>query len=74
VTGAAAGTTETLREALASLPPDLVSSLREATTSADIDLVNSLLDRVAEANPSAAQMARVMVANYRYEELLDLLS
>jgi len=74
VTGPVAGTTELLREAVASLPPDLASSLREATTSADIDLVNSLLDRVAEANPSAAQMMRVMVANYRYEELLNLLS
>ena len=74
VTGSVAGTSELLREAVASLPPDLVSSLREATTSADIDMVNSLLDRVAEANPSAAQIVRVMVANYRYEELLDLLS
>jgi PAS domain S-box-containing protein len=74
VTGPAAGTTDLLREAVASLPPDLISSLREATTSADIDLINSLLDRFAEANPSAAQIVRVMVANYRYEELLDLLS
>jgi hypothetical protein len=74
VTGPVAGTSEMLREAVASLPSDLVSSLREATTSADIDLVNSILDRVAEVNPSAAQMVRVMVANYRYEELLDLLS
>jgi CheY-like chemotaxis protein len=69
-----AGSIELLSEAVAALPPDLISNLRESITSADIDLVNSLLDRVAEGNPSAAQMMRIMVADYRYEELLNLLS
>lgn len=69
----AAGATEMLREAVAALPSKLTTGLRKAVTSADIDLVNSLLDRVAKVNPSAAQMMRAMVANYRYEEMLNLL-
>jgi PAS domain S-box-containing protein len=72
--GPVAGASEMLREAAAALPSELTSGLSRAVTSADIDLVNSLLDRVAQVNPSAAQMMRVMVAGYRYEELLNLLS
>ena len=73
VTGPTDDAAELLHDAVAALAPDLASSLREAITCADIDLINSLIDRVAEGNPAAAQKMHVMVAGYRYEELLNLL-
>ncbi len=74
VNEAIAGTMERMSKPIAELPPELAGNLREAIIRADIDLINSLIDRVEGDNPTAAQLMREMAANYRYEELLNLLS
>ncbi|HRZ25687.1 MAG TPA: PAS domain S-box protein [Spirochaetota bacterium] len=63
-----------MREAITSLPPELIGSLRDAITSANIDLLGELLGNVARYDPTAAQVMREMVGQYKYEEMLDLLS
>lgn len=71
-TGAVTEDTADLRDAVASLPEELLRHIHDATVTADIDRMNDLCEQAAAVHPLAGQKLREMARRYEYEAILKL--
>jgi CheY-like chemotaxis protein len=67
------GGTTNVREALASLPGELVNSLRDAALRADLDRVLALVDQVEAHDARVAEELRRVAEQFDFRHLRDLL-
>ena len=67
-------TPESLSELLAELPKDRIAELKQATLELEMARMIKLIVQIQEQAPSLAQVMMAMAKNFKYEELLSLLS
>jgi PAS domain S-box-containing protein len=62
-----------LRDVMASAPPEILRQLKNAVVSADYDLILKLVEQIAFSDDNAAKILRGMVERFEYQQLLEQL-
>jgi predicted ATPase/signal transduction histidine kinase/DNA-binding NarL/FixJ family response regulator/tRNA A-37 threonylcarbamoyl transferase component Bud32 len=58
---------------IATLPPELIAQLHVCIVNLDVELIQTCIAQISLLNEPLAQALTVMVNNFRYEQLLDLI-